>query len=578
MQLRITDAVRKLFRVKKTILALDLLAGVWPHSLLLQQTVSQLDTLEYEVEYLSCGAALIAHCTVNESMGRKVPALPLSKNPDCSQCVFNSKVSQTVLKRNGLARNTQPLFLSDYLANSDLRKVSELCNRLADPEKELDFEWLGTPVVRFALYETVIKFKKIRLEFSPEESIYYQATLSNVLTSTIAASKFFKQRKDYEAVLGHSLEYGVQNAVANQAMKVGLPVYNVWNSFNFREMYSAVQINDWYSDPRNPPELRSWRGPHGAIDTSQAERVQSHFETVSSAKSPFVYSPPSRGRKDNELIRAKMGVPPHARKVVLLVLNSSDEVFAFKLLNMGFGANYPGSVYPDQFEWIRDTISNIGSFRDAHFIIRMHPRELPNKREGVVSPQHARWLDLLSTIPSNVTVDQPSQKVPMDDLLEIATGVVTGWSSTALQALYRGIPVVTYDSRLAGYPSDIHSSGTSRDTYYENLFRLIESGETSEAHKRNVTLWLAHFFVRGTVRLPGRVLDKLRSTGPWLIRMTLAAMDRFCWRLWRPFEAHLRNRQSIDGKRIRSLVSELRRDLYELEDHEGRDTNDSVEN
>lgn len=93
--------------MKKKLLLLDLISGVWPHSLLAQQTLSQIDPSHYEVDYVSCGAAFKGYCTVNESYGRRFPVQERTKNPDCKQCKFSANVSFHSLKSNELAKKIE---------------------------------------------------------------------------------------------------------------------------------------------------------------------------------------------------------------------------------------------------------------------------------------------------------------------------------------------------------------------------------------------------------------------------------------------------------------------------------------
>ena len=198
---------------------------------------------------------------------------------------------------------------------------------------------------------------------------------------------------------------------------------------------------------------------------------------------------------------------------------------------------------------------------DLRLIVRLHPRDLPNKRDSVLSEQHAKWMGLLATLPTNVVLNHPDQKVSFQEVCFVSDVVVTGWSSTAIEAMLLGKPVVTYDESLPGFPKDIHLTGRSKEEYFKNLEASLFNAP-SQSHVEVANRWLTHFLVRGSIQLSGGLFANLRIKGPVVIRKILSGLDRYTPYIWRPLELWITFRQSIEVNRINRLLQDLLPNVY----------------
>jgi hypothetical protein len=138
---------------------------------------------------------------------------------------------------------------------------------------------------------------------------------------------------------------------------------------------------------------------------------------------------------------------------------------------------------------------------DLFLIVRVHPRDYPNKRDPLQSEQAALWEKMFESRPGNVAINWPQDKIALYPLFGQVDAVLTGWSATGTEALGFGIPVVTYDRLLPSYPSDVHFTGESEAEYYANIEKALATGH-GEQHMRHGLRWLAASFSMGTVRVP----------------------------------------------------------------------------
>lgn len=520
--------------VANRVLVVDLLSGIWSHTLLLNKTVQALSLEGVDVDYLTCGSAFETHCTVKESKRRLVGDANKYRKLDCMECNFSGSISSRHLKSsnvNIVSNNRLSDFLDDKIESMEKKAVRECLD-----SRDWDYLLHGTPVAKFALFETVIKFKKLNLDFTDKEMEFLTSSLSNVIRTTLIARKFLETNRPSIAIC-HTPEYGVNNAFLDQCIRAGVTTYGITNSSNLSEMTTNIVLWNHEDKPGLTPALRTWPGFESFRKRSDDEsRLNKHFRQISLANSPFVYSVQEKGLSPNQ-IRSLLDLPS-GRKIVVLALSSTDEVIASKQIGRNRAVNYPGSVFQDQFDWVQQTIQYFSKRQDIVLVVRLHPRDMPNKRESVKSEQFSRWLDLLEHLPSNVRINLPEQKISFGDLCGVMDVLVTGWSSVALEAMIKGIPAVTYDFNLPSYPHDIHFSGETREQFFSNVEAALEVVVPSTETAVRARSWLAHSLNHITIPLSGRLFENLRTNGSRVVRIFFSAMERYLFWMWRPLEMY----------------------------------------
>jgi hypothetical protein len=546
---------------KSKLLVLDLFAGIWQHNMVSAKTLGQLNSENFKVQYLSCGQLFVNYCNVQESKGRNFPSTPLIRTLDCKDCMFSARLSSSFLKQRGVGFNSTD-FLSEYSNEALRHKVNVIKSNILTAPVSLDFHVDGVPVVRYAMYETLIKYKKINFELSDIEKEYFETNLENCILTVLAGQKYLDENHDFSAIVIPSPEYGPNNSFASLALQRGIPVYSIRGSSNLAEMGSSAMIWRWDIQPELPPHLSSWQGWRNVeISANDRRRIEKHKQELLSGKSPFVYSSPFTDRGTPEALKNRLGVKNDST-VILMSLSSTDEIIASKTIQRGVAVAYPGQVFADQFEWVMQTLDWIKDRPSLTLIVRLHPRDLPNKRESVLSEQHERWVNLLSEVPPNVIINHPEQEISFQDVCAASNVLVTGWSSTAIEAMLLNKPVVTYDRSLPGFPEDIHLTGNSRNAYFTNLETAITIGVLSNG-KEVADRWLTHFLIHGSIQLTGGILSTMRRQGPVIVRKLFSGLDRYFSYLWRPLELWSTFRKSKDAVRVNKLFTGLRANLYE---------------
>jgi len=490
----------------KRILVFTPFAAIWPHSLLENQLLKQLPSSEFEIIRVSCKGILNSHCVVMESIGMLHDAAPESKQRVCNRCIKSSdKLSDDLSQSSEILKNT--IWLDDLLSAEELQKIRSEVTNLASLNdiKSTTREGLSVPTVSTSvMYDAILKFKKINLQFSEDEIEYLRIQILNSAIVSFVATKILSQHSP-DTVLIYSPQYSTNSAFAEVADQFGIPVYFIEGSSNFNEASTNLRIWKWQKYKLINPALLAWKNrPLKALTPNDIRRVGNHFQASLNGVA-FSYSANSNSHVD---IRKYFGIPK-GNKVWLLTISSFDEAFAAFAVGAFPKDKYQSTVFENQFSWVSATIDWLerNNIENLSLIVRLHPRDLPNRREKHVAEQATIWSDLLENLPANVLIDHPKDRFPISHYFDQINGLLTGWSSTALDALMQGIPVVTYDARLPSFPPSIHITGRSRDEYFRNLKQLLDL-EKSSSNMVRAREWLAYTFLDGTVALKGRMRDQ----------------------------------------------------------------------
>jgi hypothetical protein len=444
-----------------------------------------------EITYVSCGGVFSSICNCMYAHGLTERTPKSDRLAVCDLC----KVNARILSSNSFISQ---ITLDAFVSEADLAKANDLVSNLSK-ENYLDFEMAGVQVGRLATYEVLLRFKKLTSDLTEEEWVAYKAHLRGCILSLLATQKIVEKEKP-EVMVAYSPQYGVIGVAAAFLQLRGTKVYFLEGSSSNAERYQSLRVWDWSVFGLLNPALSYWPTATAYLRPSDIARVNGHFAELLRGRSFAVYSEPISHEFD---IRNFFDIP-QGTKIALAALSSSDEAYAAYIIGGFKESKVASKVFTNQFEWIKFTISALASRPELYFIIRLHPRDAPNKRESVTSEQFRHWQELLHELPANIRVNWPQDKVSIYDLLPQVDLLVTGWSVTALEAMVQGIPVVTYDQNLPSYPSDIHFTGSTRSEYLHNIDLAIQEGR-NQRHILNAYKWLAMNFGLGTAR-----------TTPWI--------------------------------------------------------------
>jgi hypothetical protein len=481
-------------------------AALWAHTLPEAYLARALFECGHNVRYLTCGRAQ-TYCAAMTARRLEPGCTPEQSRRICAEC---TSAAGAIARRYDFRVDT----LSRYLKEDDLAAFDRIVAK-AVSEKSLDTEYLGIQVGRAALYEFTLAHKKTSTNLTEPQWNDYKVYLINALRTLHGFSVYFDRNRP-DAIFNFSPQYSNNHTCMQYAINQGVRVLFLENGTNLAHRLGTMRVWDWGVHRLVNPALSYWGSRDlNPVTVSSAEKVTRHFEILLKGLHFAVFSAPHGGVFD---LRERWNVGS-AKKVLLMTLSSYDEAYAAYLIGGFPSAKVFSDVFRTQADWIKATLSWVAARPDLFLIIRVHPRDFPNKREHVRSEQSYMLENLLKNVPENVHVNWPSEGVSLYDLLEDTDVLITGWSVTALEALVLGTPVVTYDANLPSYPCDIHYSGRTESDYFANIDRALNDGWRIE-NVINAFRWLAFNFVTCTVTVS-------ESFG----KFETSSLHKFWWRV-----------------------------------------------
>lgn len=528
-------------------------AGIWKHTVLERQFIETLSTIsELEVILIRCGGAFVKGCTVIRYFKLNESNSDAERHAICANCTGASQISD----HRGVNKVSNIL---DYVSEKDQQDAAAVSSSTI-LENALEFEIDGLPLGRFSLYEVILQFKKRNLKLNFEEALQFKTELENAIL-TARASKKILDKFNPQLVIAFNPQYNSPGTFLEVAAQKGIKTYYLSGSGSPREIATAIRIWDWEKYKCSDPALNYWNAAsvHPRVNGLRRRRAKAHFSYLAKSSSAWSYSSRST-RKDPY---THFGIPRN-QKLVLAVLNSVDEVFAADIRGVFPSSRCKSTIFEDQQEWVRFLINFYTNKSDFCLIIRLHPREFPNKRDEKTAEQVNEWLTLLENLPANIRVDLPHEKFSIYDYFNYVKFITTGWSSVALESCYRKIQVVTYDRQLLGYPSDLVITGDSVHEYSCNLIKA-EQSIGGKILKENVLKWIDFAYSHGAIRLGGGSRDfHVRSTNPG-INFLGRALNKIVLKNLkgdtRIFDTYIPKR-NIDNWKLKQLILERRDDLY----------------
>ncbi len=450
-------------------------SAIWVHAFPEALVAEALAKAGHEILYVGCGGQFKAHCVAMSSRGVALDSSREAKERICESC----KACEGMIRREfGFKGYT----LASVLDAADIADV-ELHMSKVTPANFLDMVIDGVEVGRAALGTFLLSYKKSNLDFDAESWRIFTVELRNTLYSFFGARKILRTERPDRVVL-YSSGYSVNLVFCRVAETMGIVQYYMNAGSNISDRLQKVVLARGHSLQKRLlgywPEFRQLPCPPPVM-----HYVTNHFLEVLRGRSAFVYS--SGRSRDVPDIRQRFGIRSD-QKILLATLSSLDELLAAEATGL-FPSDYK-TPFPDQVSWLGTLFPWVASRPDLFLLVRVHPREFPNKRDAVKS-EHARQLEgVLRDLPANVGVNWPTDSLSLYDIAEETAVCLNAWSTVGKEMSLLGIPTVIYSPDLVFYPPDLNFVGTTPQAYLQAVEEAVEAGWDSE-RIRLTFRWLA---------------------------------------------------------------------------------------
>ena len=504
-------------------------ADVWPHSLP-EALVAEMCLQEgSEVTVVRCRGLLSHHCVAMSAAGLDASASTKDREKICRSCRQTSALLDSEFRFTSR-------FLEEYLTSADHLEVGRIIQSVT-PENWHEFHFENIPIGRLAAYEFYLVYKLNSFEIPETLWLHYVGQLRNSLAVLLASKKFLGEVQP-ERVIVYNALYSVNHVVMQVAEQLGIAALAIHGGYNVERVSETLIVSRNARSVLASSRSDSWVERRSLpIDTRSVEEVSVFVKFLLRGTGAFVYSS-AYGLNSVEDLRKNFGVAD-GQKVLLCATSSGDELFAARMVGALPPIERDTSMFSDQAEWLRSVIDMARRHPEWCVIIRVHPREFPNRREGALSQNAALLTELLSDVPANVKVNWPDQAVSLYDLAQITDVLLNGTSNVGVEFSLLGIPVVVHDpENLFTYPRDLNYSAASLPEYELVITQALTDGWSFE-HIRDAFRWKAFQFQRLCVDLgsaippwsaksPLRVLRGLRYKWRWPIPVALILMvERF---------------------------------------------------
>jgi hypothetical protein len=518
-------------------------AGIWQHAFPEALVADAVARAGGEVVQINCDGGFAGYCVVMASRGLREASPWTEKAKVCEACRRNRKL----LSQVGVRSYTY----DSVLGPADERRIAELVEG-ARPEQITEFVIDGIRVGQAALYEYLIAYKRAQGGFSAAEWLAFKPRLENVVRSLLAAQKIIEREQPTRIAIYNTL-YSVNamwRAVGDQR---GIPVYVLHAGPSLATRLRTLMI------ARDSTTLAMYRLVEAAREQAslpangaELAAVTDHFVEVLRGQNVFAYS----SAKSHEDWRGRLGIRP-GQKLLVATMSSYDEYLAARAV--GEQPGEAGLLFATQIEWIRALVAWLADKPDLFLLIRVHPREFPNKREATKS-QHAQLLEqALVELPPNVRVNWPDDKLSLYDIAEYADVVLNAWSSAGKEMALLGRPVIVYCPSLLMYAPEINTVAETRETYFAAIETALAEPWSFE-RIRAAYRWCVIEYVRSIVSIAdGFDYSEQRAT-TLLGRARNAAFTipglRQAYDLWR------RPRELAAGARIAEVILGAKASLF----------------
>lgn len=458
-------------------------AGIWIHAFPEALIVDAVRTAGAEIVYVTCGGALSSYCSTMGAHGL-TPDSPLEdKQAACARC-------RSSRDRIRAGFGFPSYDFETMLDASDRHRVEVLLGR-AQPDTLWSFEVDGIRIGRIALYEFLIERKKLQFELTAEEWRVFRPRLANTLRSFIAAGRILERERPSRVLVYNSLYSvnGVWRALADQR---GIASYFVHGGYSLSNRLQSVVVGRGSTMDYGYRMVAAWPSYRDvACRREQLAKVTDHFLQLFRGTSVLAYSAPKALETID--VRRRFGIRAD-QKLLVVTMSSYDEyVAAFAVDGVPDPSTLP---FPTQIEWIRALLEWVRTRPDRFLLIRVHPREFPNKREGRKS-EHAIALEReLSALPGNARVNWPSDRLSLYDVAEQADVFLNAWSTAGREMTLFGFPVVCYCPDALLYPADLNYVGRTREEYFSAIEDALRDGWSFE-RIRMAYRWCVLEFQRG---------------------------------------------------------------------------------
>jgi hypothetical protein len=475
-------------------------AGIWISYLMEHRAANALADSGHDVLLVQCDSVLDAICPTMSAMGVRATDDAASRHAVCGDCRHAAAAAHAHARYR-----TVPL--SHLLPEGATARADAFVAR-ATHDNWADLELSGIPIGLHAAYTSLLHHKVPEVTSTHEAWDEYLADLRGAAL-VVEAMPALDERIDATHAVVYNALYPANRAFAEWMLRRRVPLLNISGGPTIPRRYATLAVYDGLVASQTVTDSAAFVASMAVpCSPSEVEAVGHHLQQLMAGSDPWVYSGAATGRTATE-IRDALDLRP-STPVVAIIASSLDETRSFTRVGAVYLRDgHPGFSEPPEF--LAAAVELARSHPEIDFVVRLHPRLVPNKRDSMTSPDLLVINELLADLPANCVVNHPNDGLSIYDLLLISDAALNHTSSAGLEFLAWGVPVVQYDpERSLLYPLDFSVWTPRLDPRALDaaLVAALESGFDLERSVRAIR-WYATLQARSVVNLeplpiPGR--------------------------------------------------------------------------
>lgn len=482
-------------------------AGLVPSFRLEAELAQGLSLLGDQVTRIGCRGVFGDYCPVMMNEGLFVTSEQRDKERVCRDCRAIGRAADT-------SAAFRTVFVEDFTLPEDHAATDEALEQVTT-ENWRELEVHGIPVGRYAAYLTMLHYKAPDVSAREESWLEYRSDLRYSLVLLRVLPRIFDAVRPTHAMVYNPL-YPTNRMFTQLAVQRALPLISISTGGYVPDRLGTVAIYPHISSSQTVVDSHTIRTTmETPCSPSEVFAVEAHIRGLIAGEDPWVYST-APTRTAPHAIRSALGVG-EGRKVVLALVASPDETRSSALVDAEY-ERVPGNDVSDVREFVEVSLALAERNPDLDVVIRLHPRLAPNKREQVRSPDLLTLFTMLDNRPANAHINEPGDGIGLYDVMRIADVGFNQSSSSGLELLALGIPVVHYDPpRMNAYPPEFgYCVARHSMDELDRAVRLALADGSRSTRTVEAFRWYAATLLRSLVHqspLPG---ESTIPTTPWV--------------------------------------------------------------
>jgi hypothetical protein len=471
----------------KTLLFFSPHANIWQHAIPEAQVAYSLKKSGYSIRFMGCRGLLSDRCTTFDALGIRGEIDESIRKKTCQKCIAKQKLTDHKL-------GIQRWWLDDFIQTDEITAIRK--NIQSSEENELPLlEFDHITFGKYATYEVLLNYKLGEIKFQGAALTEYQGHLTGCQLALTAFNNLLKTEK-FDAFFCYNSLYSVNHSLMRFLQNHQIQTYTFHSGNNFSQRLKRLVVSNATTIDHEKHLLQLWKN-YGQIPCSAgiASFITDHLMIMMGANSMFQYGAKFDPTLD---VRKHWGISSD-QKLLLATMSSQDERFAAEAVGVGWEKEKE-LLFKNQIDWVHWLIDYVKDKPEFFLVIRVHPREFPNKREKQLSQQAGLLSELFKILPPNAVVNYPIEGISIYNLMRETDVLLNHHSSSGREFAMIGKPVVIYSKGISSFPTDFCLLGITENQYQQAIEEAIAKPFDFE-RVRKVYRWLTLDHAYSTIDL-----------------------------------------------------------------------------